>query len=59
MHRQSGVGPDEVLTYKIELYNPDGSVKKTLQPFDSVIEAKKKIRELGEPYGARIKLIED
>jgi hypothetical protein len=48
----------EQASFKITLYNPDGSVKEVLQPFNSIVEAKIKLRELGEPFGAKIGLLD-
>lgn len=63
MNRLSGVPEgEEHPGWKIELYNPDGSVKQTIldngKPFADVVQAKKKLREMGEPFGARIKHID-
>lgn len=55
MHRTTGL--TEPL-FKIVLVNQDGSVKNTLQPF-TLIQAKIELRKLGEPFGAKIELVED
>jgi len=55
MQRISGDNKD--VQYKIELYTTHGHVKEVLQPF-TLEQAKAKLREMGEPYGARIKHID-
>ena len=52
-------GDEKDVQWKIELYEQDGqTLKQVLKPFASKVEAQKKLRELGEPYGARIKHLE-
>ena len=51
-------GEDKDVKWKIELYQADGeTIKEVLQPF-TMVEAQKKLRELGEPFGAKIKHID-
>lgn len=57
MNRVSG--PSDVKpVYKIELYKQDGTLQQTLQPFNTINEARMKLRELGEPWGAKILLLD-
>lgn len=57
MNRVSGP-IDQQPVYKIELYKQDGTLQQTLKPFNTIGEARMKLRELGEPWGAKILLLD-